>query len=63
MSKSKPTYTKGTLYEINVKDLQTDPNQPRKYFDPGAQQDLVNSFQKQGVLQPVLFAKNWRFQI
>jgi ParB family chromosome partitioning protein len=54
-TKLKPTYIKGILYEINVKDLQADPNQPRKYFDPAAQQDLVNSLQKQGVLQPILF--------
>lgn len=53
--KSRPPYTKGTLYEINVKDLQGDPSQPRKYFDPAAQQDLVNSLQKQGILQPILF--------
>lgn len=43
---------------INVKDLQADPNQPRKYFDPDAQRDLVNSFQKQGVLQPILFRED-----
>ena len=55
MTKQTPIFTKGTLYQITCADLQTDPNQPRKYFDPAAQQDLVNSFQKQGVLQPILF--------
>lgn len=57
MSATKPqaTYSKGILYQINVKDLQADPSQPRKYFDPAAQEDLVNSLQKQGVLQPILF--------
>jgi ParB family chromosome partitioning protein len=54
-TKSNPTYVKGTLYEINVKDLQADPSQPRKYFDTAAQQELVNSLQKRGVLQPILF--------
>lgn len=54
-TKSKTPYTKGTLYKLNVKDLQTDPNQPRKYFDPVALQDLVDSIKAQGVLQPVLF--------
>ena len=49
------TYIKGSLYQISCADLQTDPNQPRKYFDPDAQQDLANSLQKQGVLQPILF--------
>jgi ParB family transcriptional regulator, chromosome partitioning protein len=58
MSETKSTYDKGTLYKIKVMDLQTDPNQPRKYFDPEAQKDLVNSFQNQGVLQPVLFRED-----
>jgi len=57
-NESKPTYIKGIFYEIKVTDLQTDPNQPRKYFDPEGQQDLVNSFQKQGVLQPILFRED-----
>jgi ParB family chromosome partitioning protein len=52
---SKPIYSKGTLYEVNLQDLQADPSQPRKYFDPAAHQDLVSSLQKQGVLQPILF--------
>lgn len=55
MSESNPAYTKGSLYQIDIKNLQTDPNQPRKYFDPAAQQDLVNSIKDKGVLQPILF--------
>lgn len=52
---TKPTYKKGELYQINVKDLQTDPNQPRKYFDPEPLDHLVASVQNHGLLQPVLF--------
>lgn len=48
-------YEKGSLYQIPCADLQADPNQPRKYFDPDAQQDLVNSIKDKGVLQPILF--------
>jgi ParB family chromosome partitioning protein len=55
MSETKSTYTKGTLYEINVEDLQTDPNQPRKFVDQEPLQDLADSIKTQGVLQPVLF--------
>lgn len=53
----KPTaiYGKGSFCLISCDDLQTDPNQPRKYLDPAAQKDLVDSLRKQGVLQPVLF--------
>ena len=54
-SKSKSTYKKGELYEIKVKDLQTDPNQPRKFFDEEPLDHLVASVQDHGLLQPVLF--------
>lgn len=50
-----PKYKKGNLYQLTPDDLQTDPNQPRKYFDPEALNDLVNSILARGVLQPVLF--------
>ena len=55
MTKSNPTYIKGTLYEIKVKDLKTDPNQPRKFFDEEPLDHLVASVQDHGLLQPVLF--------
>lgn len=48
-------YVKGTLYEINIQDLQTDLNQPRKYFDKQALNDLANSIKDKGILQPILF--------
>ena len=50
-----PEYVKGNLYQLDPKELKTDPNQPRKYFDSAALEDLVNSIQAQGVLQPILF--------
>jgi len=55
MTTKTPSYGRGSLYQIPCDKLHTDPNQPRKYFDPVAQQDLVNSFKKEGVLQPILF--------
>lgn len=55
MPEQSPTYTKGTLYEINVKDLKTDPNQPRKFFDKEPLDHLVASVQDHGLLQPILF--------
>ena len=55
MTESKSKYSKGTLYQINVKDLQTDPNQPRKFFDQEPLDHLVASVQDHGLLQPVLF--------
>ena len=48
-------YNVGSLYNIKLDDLQSDPDQPRKYFDPVAKEDLVNSLKKHGVLEPILF--------
>jgi ParB family chromosome partitioning protein len=48
------TYEKGKLYNLNIADLQPDPDQPRKYFDEQALADLKASIEKHGVLQPVL---------
>jgi len=48
------TYEKGKLYDLNIADLQPDPEQPRKYFDEQALTDLKVSIEKHGVLQPVL---------
>jgi ParB family chromosome partitioning protein len=48
------TYEKGKLYDLNLADLQPDPEQPRKYFDEQALAELKVSIEKHGVLQPVL---------
>jgi len=48
------TYEKGKLYDLNVAELQPDPDQPRKYFDEQALAELKASIEKHGVLQPVL---------
>lgn len=55
MTEQKSKYKKGSLYQIPCSALKTNPTQPRKYFDPAAQKGLVDSFQKHGVLQPILF--------
>lgn len=49
------TYIPRMLYTLDIKGLQPDPNQPRKYFDPNELHDLANSIKKHGVLQPILF--------
>lgn len=50
-----PKYEKGKLYNISIIDFRKDPNQPRKYFDPEALEELAASIKKHGILQPVLF--------
>ena len=48
------TYEKGKLYDLNIAEVQPDPDQPRKYFDEQALSELKASIEKHGVLQPVL---------
>ena len=48
-------YEKGQLYQIPLTDLQADPNQPRKFMDPQALEDLAASIAQHGVLTPILF--------
>lgn len=55
MTESTPQYEKGRLYSIIVIDFKRDPEQPRKYFDPEALEELAESIRKHGILQPVLF--------
>jgi ParB family chromosome partitioning protein len=56
MFKMDPTaYDKGKLYEINLNDLQADPDQPRKIIDAQGLEDITASVAKLGVLQPILF--------
>jgi hypothetical protein len=45
------TYVKGRIYKLDVNSLQADPQQPRKYLNPEALNELTASIQKHGVLQ------------
>ena len=51
-------YIKGQLYNIALSDLHPDPNQPRKYMDPTALEELTASIKQHGVLEPILFRKD-----
>ena len=46
--------TGAKVIEISVEDIKTNPNQPRKTFDPDALMELRDSILAQGVLQPLL---------
>jgi ParB family chromosome partitioning protein len=54
-SSSSTTYEKGQLYQMNLNDLQADPNQPRKVMDTQSLDELAATIQKHGVLEPILF--------
>ncbi|MEK7615131.1 MAG: ParB/RepB/Spo0J family partition protein [Patescibacteria group bacterium] len=40
--------------EISVADIQVNPRQPRSYFAPSDLEDLINSIQAHGILQPLI---------
>ena len=48
-------FEKGQLYQLELAHLQADPNQPRKFMDPQALEDLAASIGQHGVLMPILF--------
>lgn len=48
-------YKQDKLYEVPLKLLKPDPNQPRKHFAEGALDELKETIQSHGILQPVLF--------
>lgn len=55
MATAKATiYEKGKLYDLDITKVQSDPEQPRKYFDEQALAELTASIASHGVLQPIL---------
>jgi ParB family chromosome partitioning protein len=52
------TYTPGQLYSVPLAELQADPNQPRKYLDPQALEELTASVIQHGILEPILFRQD-----
>ena len=50
-----PSYAPNQLYDIPLSELLPDLNQPRKYLDPAAQDELTASVVQHGVLEPVIF--------
>ena len=46
--------TGSKVLEIDINNIKTNPNQPRKIFDPDAMKELSDSIKAQGVIQPIL---------
>jgi len=55
MPEPSTTYEKGKLYQLDLTQLQTDPNQPRKYLDLLAMEEMTASVARHGILQPIIF--------
>ena len=53
-----PEETSGGKFEVNLYDLDTNPDQPRKTFDPEKLSELAASIKRHGVVQPILVKKN-----
>jgi ParB family chromosome partitioning protein len=51
------TTGKGKLLDLSIANLRQDPEQPRKYFDEQALEELRASIARHGVLQPILVRK------
>ena len=52
------SYKPNQLYAVPLAELQADPNQPRKYLDPQAVEELTASVTQHGVLEPILFRQD-----
>ena len=48
-------YEKGKLYQLNLTQLKSDLNQPRKYIDPQTLEELAAAIVQHGVLELILF--------
>ena len=57
------TYRDGVLYNVPIEKINPNPNQPRKYFDPEALEELAQSIKQKGVLQPVIITTDERREI
>ncbi len=49
---------KGSVLEVNVRDIDTNRDQPRKSFDTDALNELAASIQQHGIVQPLIVKKN-----
>ncbi|MGI5877734.1 MAG: ParB/RepB/Spo0J family partition protein [Christensenellales bacterium] len=47
----------GPVYEVPLSDIDPNPNQPRKYFNPEKLRELTESIREHGVLQPLLVCR------
>ena len=48
-------YNKGKIYNISLDQLSSDPDQPRKHFDPVEIESLKQSISEKGLFYPIIF--------
>lgn len=50
--------SKDSIVELNIKDIRTNPYQPRKYFDEDALYELSESIKSSGLIQPIVVTQD-----
>lgn len=59
------TQGSSTINEVALDDIEANPNQPRREFDPESLQELANSIRELGIVQPITLRQlpNGKYQI
>jgi len=52
------TTSKSDIVEINIKDIRSNPHQPREYFDESALKELSESIKEHGIIEPIIVKKS-----
>jgi len=50
-------YREGNFYHVPIKEIRSNPDQPRKYFNEEALGELTQSIKARGILQPVIIRR------
>lgn len=51
-------YHEGSFYNVEIDLIQSNPYQPRQYFDPNALSELSRSIKQKGVIQPIIIRRD-----
>lgn len=51
---------KGQILLLSTEDIQPNPMQPRRMFDPAALRELADSIRRHGILQPLTVRQTWQ---
>lgn len=52
------TTSKNDIVEISIKDIRSNPHQPREYFDEEALRELADSIKDHGIIEPIIVKKS-----
>ena len=52
------TTSKSEIVEISIKEIRSNPHQPREYFDDAALKELADSIKEHGIIEPIIVKKS-----